>query len=304
MTKVLTFISTHIINNAVVSEYKKMITVKGYDCILAIDNTNLKIKTKERISEQIFFGTKIKCFFFDSDLQKELQLPWFSYDKETKQFSDIMWYNSDYRFYYIKKYFPNYDYYWQFEYDIFCNGKTYQYFFDKYKKQTEDCLCLQFRKEKLNGKWFWSKSIKWIYGDSQIYAAFFPIVRLSNKAIELLYNKRLEHKKLYKNITNKEKNHWPFCEVFLPTEIIKSNLSVFKLNEDKITYEEEYDLNESRLFEHPDNLLYHPVKGNFIERENKLKKRINELEGKRENKLLNIKQLIKKVLKIKKSKNY
>ena len=43
MNKTLVFISTHIINNAVISEYKKMLKVKDIDLILAIDNTTLKI---------------------------------------------------------------------------------------------------------------------------------------------------------------------------------------------------------------------------------------------------------------------
>ena len=49
------------------------------------------------------------------------------------------------------------------------------------------------------------------------------------------------------------------------------------MKEPQVTWDKEYDLNEDRLFERPDNLLYHPVKGQFIERERKLKNEISRL---------------------------
>ena len=177
MPKTLIFISTHIINNAVISEYKKMLKVENADCILAIDNTNLKIPFENRITEKEFFGTQVKCFFFDKDVHNEINLPWFTEKNHTNNFAEVMWHNSDYRFYYVKKYFPDYDYYWQFEYDIYCNGDSYQPFFDKYSDRKEDLLILNFREEKHNGEWFWSYNrTDWLYKDKKIYGGFFPIV--------------------------------------------------------------------------------------------------------------------------------
>ena len=148
--KTLAFISTHIINRAVISEYKKLSKVDNCDCILAIDNNNLKMHIDNPVTEKEFYGTKVKCFFFDKTIHDELNLPWFIENRKTDKFAEIMWYNSDYRLYYVRKNYPDYDYYWQFEYDIFCNGDSYQSFFNKYSLHTEDLLILEFRKEQLN----------------------------------------------------------------------------------------------------------------------------------------------------------
>ena len=268
--KMLAFISTHIINRAVISEYNKLSKVKDCDCILAIDNTNLKIPVDSAVTEKEFYGTKVRCFFFDQNIHNSLHLPWFTENYQTDSFSEIMWYNCDYRFYYVKKFFHDYDYYWQFEYDIFCNGNSYQSFFDKYNG-TEDLLILRLRQEQVNGDWWWSKNIEWQYKESSVYGSLFPLVRLSGKAVDFLYTQRLRQSERYQKIQDRTGSNWPFCELFVPTELINNGFTAFGMEEEQITWDQEYDLNENRLFENPDGLLYHPVKGQFLERERKLK---------------------------------
>lgn len=280
MQKTLIFIATHIINQAVINEYVKMTRGKDYDCILAIDNTNLNMEYENRIEEKEFFGVSVKCFFFDIQLNDEMNLPRYFYNKWTDKFSKIMWYNADYRFYYVKKYFPDYDYYWQFEYDVYCNGESYQTFFDKYSSQNEDCLILDYRQEDLNGSWYWSANMEWLYEDSDIYGSLFPISRMSSAAIDYCYERRLAHKALYDKVEDKTGSNWAFCELFSPTELKKGGFSIASLAEPYITWDKEYDLNDSRLFENPDNCLYHPVKGQFLQREQKLKQENNELKSK------------------------
>ena len=153
----LAFITTHIINQAVISEYKKMSKVKGIDCILAIDNTHLKIENNGKLEEKEFFGTKVKTLFFDEQLNNKLNLPYLYYNRKATNFGEVMWYHSDYRFFYVKSLLPDYDFYWQFEYDVFCNGDSYSAFFDKYNYKPEDLLICCFRPEELNGQWFWVK---------------------------------------------------------------------------------------------------------------------------------------------------
>ena len=270
--KVLVFLSTHVINRAVISEYRKLTNVSGCDCILAIDNTHLRIPCESPVIEKEFYNTPVRCFFFDQNIHNELNLPWFIENRETGNFSEIMWYNCDYRFYYVRKYFPEYDYYWQFEYDIFCNGDSYQTFFNTYSKRTENLLILDFREERLNGSWWWSKKVDWEYKENPVYGSLFPIVRLTGNAIDFLYRQRLQQKARYHAIQDKTNSNWPFSELFVPTELVLHGFTAFNMVEKQITWDKEYDLNEVRLFEHPDNLLYHPVKGQFLERERKLKK--------------------------------
>jgi hypothetical protein len=278
MQKTLIFITTHIINKAIISEYKKMSKVKNADCILAVDNTKLKIPFDNRITEKEFYNTTVKCFFFDKEVHDELKLPFFAEHNPTDSFAEVMWYNSDYRFYYVKKYFPGYDYYWQFEYDVFCNGISYQSFFDKYSDRKEDFLTTNFREEYINGEWFWSNTMDWLYKDKKIYGVLFPICRLTANAADFLYKQRLIQKDLYEPIEDKKHTFWPFCELFVPTELINNGYTVYNLEEKQITYDKEYDLNEDRLFENPDNLIYHPVKGMFLEKEKKLKEKNKYLE--------------------------
>jgi hypothetical protein len=309
MNKTLIFMATHIVNKAVISEYKKMQKVKDCDCILIIDNSNLKIPFENRITEKELFDTKVKCFFFDNEVHEELKLPYFAEHNPTDSFAEVMWFNADYRFYYVKKYFPDYDYYWQFDYDIFCNGDSYQPFFDKYSSRKEDMLITHFREEQKNGEWYWSKSIDWIYKDKKLYGSLFPVSRISTEVIDFLYQQRIKEAEIYEKLEDKKNNFWPFCEVFAPTELMNNGYTVYNLDEKQISYYKEYDLNEDRFFENPDNLLYHPVKGMFLEKEKNLKetKKLLENENRKlineNNNLINQNEQLQKKLNSLKKKN-
>ena len=159
MKKGLLFLSTHIINKGIVSEYFKLSKAQEYDCILAIDNSSLRLPFESRICTKTFYDKEVKCFIFDENLHKELNLPNITFNKLNEKFSEIMWYNADYRFYYVKNFFPNYQYYWQFDYDVFCNGNSYSAFLEKYANSKKDLLITHFRPEIKNGKWVWTNNI-------------------------------------------------------------------------------------------------------------------------------------------------
>ena len=118
MNKTLIFLSTHFVDEAVISEYKKMRNSKNVDAVLAIDNNACKYDFQNRIENKIFFGASVRCFFFDSKLHDELELPYFTFGG-AKDFASVMWHNCDYRFYYVKKFFPDYEYYWQIDTTFF-----------------------------------------------------------------------------------------------------------------------------------------------------------------------------------------
>lgn len=267
----LLFISTHLINKAVISEYTKLSKVSGCDCLLVIDNTKLQLPINNdcRVQKLTFYEKEIDCFLFDEDLNNSLKLPMLAAQANRATFGDVMWSNADYRFIYVKKYFPNYDYYWQFDYDIFCNGKSYETFINKYQHKKDDLLICGFSKINKDTDWCWAKDIDWIYKDTQLYGSFFPICRLSKNAIDFLYQKRIEYGKLYKNLNN-NKQKWPLCELFVPVELANNNFSCSAINEDFI-YSHNYNLNEDRLFENPDDRLYHPVKSNIENLNNEVK---------------------------------
>ena len=84
-------------------------------------------------------------------------------------------------------------------------------------------------------------------------------MRLSARAIDFLYRKRLEQTKLFKNSTVKNKN-WAFCEIFVPTELMNGGFICEELNEERGMFTPHVYLNDERIFLKPDNHLYHPVK--------------------------------------------
>ena len=90
MNKTLIFMSTHFIDEAVISEYKKMRDNPDVDAILAIDNNAYKYDFQNRVEDKIFYGVNVKCFFFDSKLHDEINLPYFTDSDTTATIDFIM----------------------------------------------------------------------------------------------------------------------------------------------------------------------------------------------------------------------
>lgn len=129
------------------------------------------------------------------------------------------------------------------------------------------------------------KSIMWSNGDYRFY-----------------YIRKLEHGKIFSQLNDKTDNRWIHCEMFVPTELINNSFS-HRYFEEYLYYKPEIDLNNDRVFEKQNGRLYHPIKGNYIERlnvlkqENKnLKKQIKELSYFKIN-ILGIKIKIKRKIK-------
>ncbi|MBQ6976544.1 MAG: hypothetical protein IJQ16_08360 [Selenomonadaceae bacterium] len=184
-----------------------------------------------------------------------------------------MWYNCDYRFYYVRKFFPDYDYYWQIEYDVFCNAKTYEGFLKKFSDNRADLLVNRFGDEIKNGTWCWTHGVDWIYNDQKIYKSIFPAVRLSAQAVDFLYKRRLEHAKIFNE--DGGKNKWTFCEAYTPTELMNNGFSCENLDEEHVKVRNLY-LNDNRFFLTPDDKLYHAVKP--VKKEiDKLNTQVNDL---------------------------
>ena len=229
------------------------------DAILAIDNNAYKCDFQNRIEDKIFYGVSVKCFFFDSKLHDDLGLSHYtSYlFSHEKKWADVQWANGDYRFYYVKSHFPNYDYYWHIEYDVFCNAPTYEGFLKKFANNNSDCLSTHLRSIDSNYDWAETKDLQWIYSYEQLYAIFFPAVRLSARAIDFLYQRRLYLSEIFHKFSGK--NQWVFCEIFVPTELINNGFTCANIENQRCFLEDIY-LNDEVFFRTPDNNLYHPIK--------------------------------------------
>ena len=255
--KTLLVLTTHFIDENIISEFRKMKNTPNVDAVLAIDNTNCKFDFENRVEDKIFFDTSCKCFFFDSNLHDEMKLPQFI-EGDKKNFQKTMYENGDFRFYYFRKNFPDYDYYWQIDYDVFCNAESYENFLKRFADNSADLLiqALEKRGRADNGYY---RNIVWIYNDAEIYSGLFAVVRLSAKAIDFLYKRRLEQTELFVNSTFPSKN-LPFCEIFVPTELVNGGFICENLNEPRVKFFPHIYLNDERIFLKPDNHLYHPIK--------------------------------------------
>lgn len=259
MNDTLLVLTTHFIDETVISEYRKMRNTPNVDAILAVDNNAYKCAFKNRIEDRFFFGVGVRCFFFDADLHAEMNLPNYVLGGEA-DFAKIMWYNGDYRLYYVRQNFPGYKYYWFAEYDVFCNAQNYGGFLSRSNDNRADLLIKGFGRERLRGKWRWTHGIDWAYNGWDVYKSFFPAERLSARAIDYLYQRRLRHKEMFVPDGN---NQWVFCELFVPTELMHAGFSCSLLDEPNIRFLDDdftIHLNDERFFIEPDDHLYHPVK--------------------------------------------
>lgn len=271
MNKNLVFMRTHYLNDAVISEYSKLYSSlnREYDCILFVDNhanfLNITSDSNPLITIKIN-NKSINSLVYNKTIHDELQLPYYTETPYNEDLGSVMWYCSDYPLYIVRKYFPDYDYYWSFENDVFCNGNSYKKFFKNHCKDNSDLIISHYRSTD-NEDWFWKYKTEWCgYNINEIYGCLFPVVRISAKAIDFLYQKRLNHANRFKSLlenneTNfEDNNRWIFCEAFVATELTNNNFKCKLLDEPYLRYLPVYNLNVERIFEKPDFRLYHPVK--------------------------------------------
>ena len=270
MTKNLVFMRTHYFNKAVFSEFTKLSSSldDSFDSILFIDNHTdfIKLNDDQNNIPLKINGIITKALIYNKSVHDKLNLPYYAEDYQNNDLGKVMWYCSDYPLYIVRKYFPDYDYYWSFENDVFCNGNSYKPFFENYKNDDSDLIISHYRSTK-NENWVWNLYSTWCgYKDNDIYGCLFPVVRISAKAADFLYQKRLEHAEIFKNLINNTSHHkmlhnrWIFCEAFTATELTHNGFKCKNLDEPFLRYQPIYNLNIERIFEKPDFRLYHPVK--------------------------------------------
>ena len=260
--KTLIFMRTHYIDDAVISEYKKLKNSlsENEDILLFIDNhTNFLNTDKHGLTIERIGENSEKCFLYDKFIHESLKLPYYTDDPNNTDLGQVMWYCSDFPLYIVRKYLPDYDYYWSIESDVFCNGNTYKVFFDKYRTNS-DLIIHDFRDVSIDPGWAWQNLSDWVYYDMNKYGGFFPILRVSGEALDFLYQRRLEHAKLFEKAKNIGSNRWIYCELFVPTELANNGFACQGLETENLRYFPEYNLNKQRIFENPDFKLYHPVK--------------------------------------------
>lgn len=265
---------THIINDGVISELKKLKAAQNKNLEIAIflDNSKNTLKdiTKMPVQEVVLGGLKFKVLFCYDETLRAFKLPFNASFEQNVSIAESLWHNGDYSFYIMRHFFKDFEFYWHFDYDVFYNDTDYTSFFECYKHDKTDLIVSYFNKAPLNSDWEWINGTQWLYNEDEIYSCFYPAPRMSARLVDALYQKRLKHAEMLEKFST-QRNRWPNNELFTATECVKMGFSASALrSHDKMNLDE-IDLNTTRLFEKPDKCLYHPVKGEFLQRLEQLK---------------------------------
>lgn len=181
--KTLAYMHTHIINEGLISELRKIKKAQNEDLevILFINNTEIFIKNTKRqvIQELEFYGLKVKCLLCDKKIIKTLKLPLNAYYSQNVSIGECFWFNCDYSFYIVRHFFADFDFYWQIQYDVFYNDRDYVSFFNLYSNNKNDLLITKFRKESVESDWCWINDTEWIYTRNEIYGSLWTVARMS-----------------------------------------------------------------------------------------------------------------------------
>lgn len=141
---------------------------------------------------------------------------------------DLGWRCGDYFYYAILSHRPNYNYYWLCEPDVLFNLDSIRSFFSCFESAEDDFLAKGFGKAKQD--WAWTSRAKTISDD--VYKCFFPLTRLSRRAIIKLANERaLLFNKLSATKSNEELQRiWPNDESFVATIIANRGMVAKSFN--------------------------------------------------------------------------
>lgn len=255
----LCFMTTHVLGPGIIDEFAKL-EKSGIDAFLFIDNRKRLLPGENgRFVTVNLFGKDTLCYLSDESDLIRLGLPRYCYGDRNASIDKTLWYNCDYSFYIIHSILPHYDFYWRLEYDCFYNDMDYHSFFEPYAGNNSDLVGHEISTPPPG--WPHIKNVDWIYPQGTNFLKnFFPIERLSNRAIRRLYQTRLQHAKIFKMIKDQDAR-WPICELLCSTEISRSGMSWSNLvNCGRMTASKTIDLNSERIFMHPDKKIYHPIK--------------------------------------------
>jgi hypothetical protein len=126
----------------------------------------------------------------------------------------LLWYFGDYALYCAHHYIPDYDYYIMIEYDVaFVRGNVYalESLISQLGDARHDLVATFFRRAVPD--WVWSKTCGNWFRD--VYGIFFPLVVLSKRALQYLYDWRK-----CEAANPSESGPYVFCEAFVPSALM------------------------------------------------------------------------------------
>ena len=169
---------------------------------------------------------------------------------------DVGWLCGDYGLYFARREYPDVTHFWMIENDVRIGGDASSFFAACAGRPDIDLLVARYRRSESD--WWWNATLA--ARDITPYRCFFPVVRISARAIDLLYAKRREQSRVYSR-----RLVWPNDEGFVATTIAHSTLNAVDLRYvvpgcyDDETYTFEELIDENALPEADGPRLYHPV---------------------------------------------
>ena len=171
--------------------------------------------------------------------------------------ADFAWRNGDYVFYLARRRFPTVERFWLIEPDVehsFDSFRALFAFFDA--RPAIDLLAGHI--EDATDDWYWFQTGR--VRPTGIKRAFFPLVRMSTRAIDVCLRARRSGR-----FSLRDRLHWPNDEVFVATEVAHAGLAIADLNDlGRTVYRREtfdytpLDGDTGALREIPDR-IFHPV---------------------------------------------
>lgn len=170
--KQVILLSSYFINDYVISAYDKLQASLRGDM-----DMYLLIEVK---SDYFTISERIKYFPFTIDTLNEL-----SYIPIAEA---IIPGSNHFQLFQFYRTFPQYDYYWNIEYDVYMNGE-WRLLFDRYKTVASDFISSHIERYPQTPEWMWWDSLQLKTIDIpkvEYVKSFNPIYRISNKAMALL----------------------------------------------------------------------------------------------------------------------
>lgn len=158
------------------------------------------------------------------------------------------WRCGDHCFYAAYQSDSNYDYYWLIENDVYVDTEALEKLLAESRCRGEDLLIHNFKPLPSNATW--AKHYQHYY-DEPAYGGFFPLVRLSNRAVGFLQSERINLAQRYDG-----SRFYPNDEAFVCGRLANNGFSCGSINLTKLG---KYNLTR-KLEKHTEKgLLHHPV---------------------------------------------
>ena len=102
---------------------------------------------------------------------------------------DMQWRFGDYALYLLNSVVTEYDYIWLVEPDVYVRNTSIDSLIKSFNSESSDFICSYF--DVADKNWMWSKYLHELQED-KAYKTFFPLIRISKKAVEYLYAERIK----------------------------------------------------------------------------------------------------------------